>query len=268
VLLTSPATSGAPKTGAEIRKTDIIIKQKIAIRQGDNLFQEDVLEIKGPVFDISITNSPQSTQSKPTYKVLKRINKVFKLTSDSMHGQAIAIAEVTPSKHFILMNPKPSPLSPTPHTVLSFIELEPSRARDTGLITTKFSVETLGCTHIAGFESSDLYTAFILCNDSDFNSKLITVAIVKKNIYKREHFVKIYELTRRYYGISVHMVDDKNYLTVLSYKGEDDNRVSVGWLSCAYLEGEVKNWQWEESLYLYGVGQGLATHVMNGKSIF
>jgi hypothetical protein len=220
VPLTSPATSGAPKTGAEIPKTDIKIKQKIAIRQGDNLFQEDVLEIKGPVFDISITNSSQLTQAKPTYKILKRINKVFKITSDLINGQAIAIAEVTPSKHFILMNPKFDDPTPKPHTILSFVELDPSRARDTGLITTKFSLETSGCTHIAGFESSDLYTAFILCSDSDSNSKLITVAIVKKNIYKREHVVKGYELSRRYDGISVDMLDDKNYLVVLSYQGD------------------------------------------------
>lgn len=230
MLLTSPATAGAPKTSAEIPKTDIKIKQKIAIRHGDNLFQEDVLEIKGPVFDISITNSPQPTLAKPTFKVLKRINKVFKITSDSINGLPIALAEVTPSKHFILLTPLPSPLSPTPQTILSFVELDPSRARDTGLITSKFSLETSGCIHIAGFESSDLYTAFILCNDSDSNSKLITVAIVKKNIYKREHFVRNYELTRRYDGLSVHMVDDGNYLTVLKYMGEGGGRVSVGWL--------------------------------------
>jgi hypothetical protein len=220
VPLTSPATAGAPNTGAEIPKTHIKIKQKIAIRQGDNIFEEDVLEIKGPVFDISITNSPQLTQTKPTYKILKRINKVFKITSDSMNGQAIAIAEVTPSKHFILMNPKSYDPNPKPHTILSFVELDPSRAKDTGLITTKFSLETSGCSHIAGFESSDLYTAFILCSDSDSNSKLISVAIVKKNIFKREHFVKEYDLSRRYDGISVDMVDEKNYLVVLSYQGD------------------------------------------------
>ena len=163
----------------------------------------------------------------PKYKVIKRMNKVFKITDDFIDGQAVAIAELTPSKHWMLMRPKYLDSNSQKYSILSLAELDPSRAGDTGLITSAFSMNDLECTHISGFESQHLYVAFMLC-DSAKNSKLVVLAIPKKNIYKKEHFVKKYDLSRGYNTIRVDMIDDTNYSVILGKRDSQENLISMG----------------------------------------